>query len=118
MAAIQPVHLNDQGPKVATLHKGLRSLIREQPGISDGDRAMLQQRLAPEVSAKRFGDVTAEVVGTWQAQLRSRPGLPPALKSTVMTLPFSNTTGRGNGDVDQITAEALNWLLEELGADV
>jgi hypothetical protein len=31
-------------------------------------------------------------------------------------LPISPITGRGNGDVDEVTAEALNWLLKKFGA--
>jgi hypothetical protein len=120
MKDIQPVHLHDTGPKVSNLHKGLLFLILNQPGISDNDRKILQQRLEPERSTQTFGDVTAELVGTWQYQFKNWPNylpvLPKRLKAKVQNLPISPITGRGNGDVDEVTARALNWLLKKLGA--
>lgn len=120
MRAIQPVHLHDTGPKVSNLHKGLLFLVLHQRGISDNDRAKLSKRLAPEVATVTFGNATAEVVGMWQYQFKSwpdyLPALPKALKDKVKDLPVSPITGRGNGDVDVITADFLNWLLKKLGA--
>ncbi|WP_027522689.1 hypothetical protein [Bradyrhizobium sp. Ec3.3] len=118
MKAIQPVHLHETGPKVSNLHQGLLFIVLHQPGISDHDRKILQRRLAPEVKADNFGDATAELVGIWQYQLKNWPDylpkLPPPLKDKVQKLPVS--MGRGNGDVDGVTAEALNWLLKEFDA--
>jgi hypothetical protein len=113
--AIQPVHLHEKGTKVAVLHKGLLSLIKNQSGISDHDREILQGRLAPEAKDQTFGPVTAEVVGLWQNQLKTRPDLPPELKNKVKNLPVSPIAGKGNGDVDEVTAEALNWLVTNGG---
>jgi len=120
MKDITPVHLNNTGPKVSNLHKGLLFLVLHQPGISDNDRTTLAQRLAPEISAEKFGPVTAELVGIWQFQFKNWPNyLPPltqAPKAKVATLVINPATGRGNGDVDAVTAEALSWLLKKLRA--
>jgi hypothetical protein len=126
MKAIQPVHLHKTGPKVSNLHKGLLFLLFHQPGISDGNRKVLQARLAPELGSQTFGDATAELVGLWQYQLKNWPDylppLPKALKLKVQNLPGLGTptgalvAGKGNGDVDDVTAEALNWLLKKFGA--
>ena len=116
MKAVKPVHLHERGAEVSNLHKGLLFLIVHQSGISDNDRKTLQQRLAPELREERFGDATAEIVGLWQNLLRSWPNLPASLRARVSTLPVSDTTRRGNGDVDEITAEGLNWILREYGA--
>jgi hypothetical protein len=120
MKAIQPVHLHNTGPKVSNLHKGLLFLIFHQPGISPNGRKTLAQRLAPELRTQTFGDVTAELVGTWQSQFKNwpnyMPALPKWLSKKVQKIPISPLTGRGYGDVDEVTAEALNWLLKKLGA--
>jgi hypothetical protein len=125
MKEIKPVHLHDTGPKVSNLHKGLLFLVLHQPGVSDNDRKTLQRRLAPELRAQTFGDATAELVGLWQYQLKNwpdyLPALPKNLKTKVQNLPGSVSpraivAGRGNGDVDAVTAEALNWLLKKFGA--
>ena len=113
---IRRVQLGEKSAEVAKLHKGLRFIIRNQPGISDGDREMFQVRLAPEVSARTFGPVTAEIVGLWQNQLKQRRGeMPEKLGAKVGNLPIM-PNGSGTGDVDGVTAEALNWLLGQLGA--
>ena len=115
MRTIHPVHLHDQGAEVSNLHKGLLFIILHEPSISDNDRESLRRRLAPEVRAQTFGDATAELVGILQNQLKHWPNnwpkLPPELNKKVQNLPVSPVTGRGNGDVDDLTAEALNWLL-------
>ena len=116
MRDIQPVHLQNTGPKVSNLHKGLLFLIIYQSGISDNDRKTLQGRLAPELRTQTFGNATAELVGIWQYQLKSWPDRPARLEAKMENLPISPITGRGNGDVDEVTAEALNWLLKKFGA--
>jgi hypothetical protein len=119
MKDIKPVHLGDSGPKVSNLHKGLLFLVFHQPGISHNNRKSLQERLAPEVRRETFGNATAELVGIWQYQLKHwpdyLPALPNWLKAEVQKLPMSNT-GPGNGDVDEGTAQALNWLLRKFRA--
>lgn len=98
MNPIQPIHLKDQGAAVANLHAGLLFLIRNQVGISDNDRRILEQGLASELREQTFRDWTAHLVSLWQEQLADRFHL---IK---------------NGDVDQATADALNKILAELGA--
>jgi hypothetical protein len=115
MKAIRPVHLHESGAEVSNLHKGLLFLIRHQPGISDNDRKTIKQRLEPELLAEKFGDATAEIVGIWQNLLKSWPDLPPDLKAKVAYLPVSDNTRRGNGDVDELTAEGLTWILVQYG---
>ena len=126
MKDIQPVHLNNTGPKVSNLHKGLLFLLFHQPGISNNNRKALQERLAPDLGSQTFGDATAELVGLWQYQLKNWPDyLPPLskkLSKKVQNLPGLTSptgalvAGKGNGDVDEVTAEALNWLLKKFGA--
>lgn len=105
MKSIQPVHMGDTGPKVFNLHHGLLFLIMNEPGISDNNRRQLQQQLAPDVQADTFGQATQRIVRIWQEQLNSNANLPQNLQGLVV-----------NGDVDQKTAAALNWLLGQLGA--
>ena len=121
MKPIQPVHLNDTGPKVANLHKGLLFLLLHQPGISNNNRKTLQGRLAPDLRKQTFGDATAELVAIWQNQFKNWPNyLPPFpkwLKPKIQNLlTVWPAAGKGNGDVDAVTAEALNWLLKKFGA--
>jgi hypothetical protein len=124
MTPIVPVHKGDHGSKVLNLQHGLLYLVLHQPGISDNNRKTLQRRLGPEIRAQTFGDATEELVGLWQAQLKNWPdyfdALPKepvgaSLADRVKTLPIESN-GRGNGDVDKITAEALNWILRDFGA--
>ncbi|MFK4511830.1 hypothetical protein [Bradyrhizobium daqingense] len=119
MKPIRPIHLHDTGAEVSNLHKGLLFLVLHQPAISDSDRKTLQSRLAPEVRAQIYGAATTELVGIWQNQLKNWPDyfppLPQELKAKVRTLGAS-PTGRGTGDVDEVTAEAFNWLLRTFGA--
>jgi hypothetical protein len=118
MKEIRPVHLGATGPRVSNLHKGLLFLVLHQPGISDNDRKTLQKGLAPELGTQTFGAWTAHLVGLWQSQLKKWPNylppLPKWLKDKVRTLPIL-PTGEGNGDVEEVTAEALNWLLKKFG---
>jgi hypothetical protein len=80
----------------------------------------LRQRLAADVLAERYGDATTELVGIWQNQLKNWPNyfhpLPREPAEKVRNT-FSPTTGtgRGNGDVDEVTVEALNWFIRTLG---
>jgi hypothetical protein len=105
MTPIEPVHLNDTGAAVSNLHKGLLFLIMYEPGISDNDRRTLQKQLAPDLQAQMFGQATLRLVKIWQEQLNHRSDVPQELKPLVE-----------KGDVDQKTADALNWLLRKLGA--
>ena len=119
MKEIRPVHMGDSGPKVSNLHKGLLFLLFHQPGISDDSRKSLQKFLAPEVRTQTFGKATEQLVGIWQYQFKSWPNylppLPKWLKDGFQYIP-NTPMGRGNGDVDEITAKALNWLLKKFGA--
>ena len=120
MQTIHPIHQGDTGPEVANLHKGLLFIFFHESGLSPETRRALRQRLAPDVLAERYGDATTELVGIWQNQLKNWPNyfhpLPRELAEKVRNT-FSPTTGtgRGNGDVDQITADALNWFIRTLG---
>ena len=108
MRPIRPVHLDDSGTAVSNLHKGLLFLILNQPGISDNDRSILKQRLAPEIRDETFGKATSDIVSIWQDQLKHRLDVPKALRDLLPAPP--------NGDVNKPTANALNWLLAKLGA--
>jgi hypothetical protein len=72
-------------------------------------------QLAPEVREQWFGPETARLVGNWQNLLKQRSDLPKRLAEKVGYLPVLST-GQGTGEVDEVTAEALNWLLRKLGA--
>ena len=115
MTPIKPVHLGEEDAEVSNLHKVLLFLIVHQPGISVNDIKSLQDQLAPDVRDERFGQATARVVGIWQNLLKQRADLPKELKERVSLLPIGRT-GEGTGDVDEVTAEALNWLLRKMGA--
>lgn len=110
MRAIQPVHLDDTGDAVSNLHKGLLFLIFQQAGISDNDRSILAQRLAPEVRSHKFGNATLDLVMIWQEQLKKRSNIPQKVRNDIIKYVTVN------GDVDEATAKALNWLLTEVGA--
>jgi len=65
---------------------------------------------------QRYGDATTELVGIWQNQLKNWPNFfhplrPDIAEKVRNTLSISPVTGRGNGDVDDLTAEALNWFI-------
>jgi hypothetical protein len=98
MNLIQAVHLNDKGAAVANLHAGLLFLVRNQPGISDNDRRILEQGIASELRDQVYRKGTMGLVALFQEQLTSR---------------FQLVV---NGDVDQATADALNKILAELGS--
>jgi hypothetical protein len=106
MKRITPVHLGETGTAVSNLHTALKSLLKGESG--GGDIAMILKRLEPEVRNRTFGGVTAEVVSIYQGKLLSLHDLSLELKRA---LPLSP-----NGDVEQATADALNWLLGKRGA--
>ena len=105
MRPIKPAHLHDTGAAVSNLHKGLLFIIMDEPGISDDDRQSLQRQLAPEMQPEKFEMATFRLVKILQEQLNSRPDIPKEHKPGVQ-----------NGDVDEKTADALNFLLRQLGA--
>jgi len=80
-------------------------LIAGQGGISDNNRRELQEQIAPDVKAESFGMATFRIVKMWQAMLNTHRDLPPDFPKLVE-----------NGDVDQNTANVLNWLIRHLGA--
>ena len=105
MRPIQPVHLDDKGPKVHNLHSALLFLILHL-SISDNDLSILRRRLAPEMRDETFGKATFDLVQIWQDQMKHRLDVPKVLRDPLQV----------NGDVDTPTANALNWLLAKLGA--
>jgi hypothetical protein len=112
--AIQEVHQDDSGPKVATLHKGLLYLIRNQGGMIKPMRKALESELEPERVTNSFGWATTSIVGHFQYQIRNRGNLSKPVKERFANIPLSRKDdGTGNGDVDKLTAQALNWLIRE-----
>ena len=119
MTAIRPVHMGDGGGRVTDLHWGLIYLIRHQSGMENATRVAMERQLAPEVAANHFGRETADIVGIFQGQVVSRV----KAKTTTTPDPVLDKFGgipmlrpdaaKGNGDVDELTAEALNWLVQE-----
>jgi hypothetical protein len=122
MQKIHPIHQGARGPDVANLHKGLLFIFFHESGVSPETRRALRQRLAPDVLTETYGDATTELVGIWQYQLKNWPNyfqpLPRDLAEKVRnTFSPMAATGRGNGDVDEVTAEALNWFIGKLGGN-
>jgi hypothetical protein len=112
--AIEAVHQGDSGPRVAALHKGLLYLIRNQGGMVNQTRTALESQLAHDLAANTFGTATAGVVGLFQYQIKNRGNLPKAVKERFANIPLLPAyASTGNGDVDDLTAEALNWLVSE-----
>ena len=110
--AIQEVHQDDSGPALATLHKGLLYLIRNQRGMVKQTRGALESQL--EHDANSFGTATASIVGIFQYQIRNRKNLSKPVKERFATIPLLRVdAATGNGDVDDLTAQALNWLVRE-----
>ena len=118
MSGITAVHLGESGAKVATLHEGLIFLVRNQRGMVKQTRAAMEKQLAPDLVAKTFGTATAGLVGIFQYQIRKREkDIPKEVKAKFAHLPLLPVdAGTGNGDVDDLTAEALNWLVAEARA--
>jgi hypothetical protein len=113
--AIVPVHQGESGPKVAALHEGLLYLIRHQRNLVKQTRVALASQL--EHDADSFGTATASIVGIFQYQIRNRKNLPKPVKDRFATIPLLRVdAATGNGDVDDLTAEALNWLVRETRA--
>jgi hypothetical protein len=80
-------------------------------GPVDPARETLIERFAPEFGEHRFGEVTRSLVGLYQAQLKNWPNYwpkqPQRIKNIAQDIP-----GNTPGEVDEETAEALNWLVE------
>src|SRR5262245_17948182 len=102
MRPVRPVHLNDTGAKVRDLHHCLLFLLANQ---APNDLKIILKRLAPEVRAATFGPATADLVFIFQDQITHTIRIPPNVRTRVVT----------NRDVDRATADALNWLLRDLG---
>jgi hypothetical protein len=112
--AIEAVHQGNSGPKVATLHKGLLYLIRNQRGLINENREALESELKHERDTNSFGWATTSIVGHFQFQIRNRGNLSKPVKERFANIPLSRKDdGTGNGDVDDLTAQALNWLIRE-----
>ena len=112
--AIVAVH---SGPGVTTLHKGLLYLIRNQGGLVKQTRTALESQLEHDLATNSFGTATAGVVGLFQYQIKNRGNLPKAVKERFRNIPLLRPdASTGNGDVDDLTAEALNWLVRETRA--
>src|SRR4051794_10672683 len=110
---IQSVHFHDNGVKVSRLHEGLLYLIENQGGISDGNRSSLRQQLEPDLASPHtFGEATLRIVKIWQEQLKSRTDIPKGEQDNWQ----KKLVSPSNGDVDEFTAKALNWLLRKIGA--
>jgi hypothetical protein len=115
--AIESVHLGDSGAKVAALHRGLLYLIRNQRGMVKQTREMFEKQLVHDRTSNSFGTATAGIVGIFQYQVKNRANLPADVKAKFARLPMLRAdAGTGNGDVDDLTAEALNWLVRETRA--
>ena len=121
MQTIHPIHKGATGAAVANLQKGLLFIYFHETGISPDNRRALRDRLAPDVLNETNGDATTELVGKFQYNLKNWPNyyhpLPRELADKIRTTfgPLLGSSGRGNGDVDLITAEALNWFIGVLG---
>src|SRR5262245_10439807 len=109
--AIEVVHQGNSGPKVEALHKGLLYLIRNQRGIIKETRDALEQMLAHDVEAQSYGWATTSAVGTFQFQFVNRRDIPKKVKEKYPVPLLRKEDGTGNGDVDEPTAGALNWLV-------
>jgi hypothetical protein len=114
--AIEPVHQGESGAKVATLHRGLLYLIRNQRGIIAETRNALEQMLANDVATQSFGWATTSAVGIFQYQFVNRRDIPKEVKKEYPVPILRKDDGTGNGDVDDATAGALNWLVRETRA--
>jgi len=117
--AIEPVRMGQRGDKVAALHRGLLYLIRYHGSVTDGMREANEKFLAYDRIPNRFGSATAAIVGMYQAQLVSRvkaktKNNPDPVPNKFGGIPM--TRDSGNGAVDELTAEALNWLVKEARA--
>jgi hypothetical protein len=115
--AIEAVHQDEHGPRVEALHTGLLYLIRNQKGMIKQMRTDLEKMLEPERATNSYGWATTSIVGYFQNQIRNRGNLPKDVKKEFANVPLARRDdGTGNGDVDDLTAKALNWLVKETRA--
>jgi hypothetical protein len=119
MQKIRPIPFGATGAEVANLHNGLLFIFFHESGVSPETRRALRDRLAPDVLDEKYGEATAELVGIWQNQLKNWPNyfhpLPRDIAEKVRNT-FSPMigAGRGTGELDEVTAEALNWFIGKL----
>lgn len=114
--AIEAVHRDQHGPKVEALHTGLLYLIRNQKGMIEQTRTELEKMLEPERATNSYGWATTSIVGNFQYQFVNRRDIPKKVKEKYPVPLLRNADGTGNGDVDDATAGALNWLVKETRA--
>jgi hypothetical protein len=101
---VEPIDYGAKGEAVANLHAALLFLINDK-NIDQQTQRTLVERLEYEWRTRTYGQVTLDIVKLWQGQLNNRGDVPKEL------LPITD-----KGQLDQGTANALNWLLAELGA--
>src|SRR5438045_4169804 len=94
-----PVSRNDRGPQVPDLQEGLLLLL-DRGRIEVGDRLALVRKLLEDQHEPVYGDATREAVASFQRQYQQTFGL-------------QHVSGE---QVDRRTADALNRMLDELGA--
>jgi hypothetical protein len=80
-------------------------------GKSPNVANVLLQRLAPEVADNTFGEVTRSDVSMYQCQLKNWPNYWPPKPKNIATI-VQSSPANCPGDVDAVTAQALNWLVE------
>ena len=112
MNPIEPVHLWETDPRVTNLHAALQFLIGHQGNPTSVAQVLLAQ-LAPDVADNTFGQATRNIVAIFQGQLKNWPTaswgkLPQRIINLVQLIPADLP-----GDVDEVTAECLNWLVEK-----
>jgi hypothetical protein len=95
---IAPLQFGDTSPAVANLQDGLLRLLRRQViQVTDEERRFCEDGLLREQREQNYNDITRKLVAIFQEQQQLNPG-------------------NDQGNVDAPTAEALNRLLQELGA--
>jgi len=94
---IFPLKLEDRGAAVADLQDALIELLKRDGIFSDDKttRNAIIESLRPERDQQRYGVVTLKTVSIFQSEQRIEPSI---------------------GEVDKLTADAINALLEKLGA--
>ena len=94
---IAPISRNDRGAALYSLQEGLILLLSAgRIPATDAERPILVEKLAQEQREEAFGPATSKAVAGFQQQQGVQ-------------------TARG-GEVDEVTAEAMNRQLAELGA--
>jgi|GEM_PF-1012524 len=97
-AIVSPLNRNSQGAEVSNLQDGLLLLIRRQIiRLSDEERRFYEEGLLREQREQTYNDITQKLVAIFQEQQQIN-------------------AGNNQGNVDVLTAEALNRALRELGA--